>query len=240
MKLNKYTLPINTLTSIIEINKIKSDHFIKTIDGRGDIIFKHRDPICDFYFKINLQDSSKKGDSIHLQWKPTSPKVVEEHSAFSSPNEIKQYITNWELLLKQYDELTLDDDEIINEFQTNYFNQFEIIDDEYSKRPLADYQILYLEEYLSNIVVKIDDFKNEYNREIIQEIIDDSSALRLQLTSFTKSEVAKRISKIWSKMRKAGVEVMKELLGEIRKEVIATITKHALDGIPHVISKLLH
>ena len=65
----------------------------------------------------------------------------------------------------------------------------------------------------------------EYEKFIFQEGILD---LRNNLTKKSKKWVVKRLSKIWGRIAKQGVPLIKEFLTEVRKEIIKHVVKHLL------------
>ena len=80
-------------------------------------------------------------------------------------------------------------------------------------------------EFIENEIEKHITSKNSNEIILIQEGILD---LRNNLTKKSKKWVVKRLSKIWGRIAKQGVPLIKEFLTEVRKEIIKHVVKHLL------------
>ena len=64
---------------------------------------------------------------------------------------------------------------------------------------------LFIGSYLDNAILKLESAITEENKEEIEDLIADANSLKTEQTQLTKKQVIKRLSKIWAKARKYGL-----------------------------------
>ena len=105
-------------------------------------------------------------------------------------------------ILKEYNNInSIYDDPIIERYQKEFEVQFDIPDDD---ADIASYDLdkqLFIDNYLDNIIKKLEAAKTENNEKEISEIIYDADSLRKQQTQLTKRQIIKKLSTIWQQFR---------------------------------------
>jgi hypothetical protein len=138
----------------------------------------------------------------------------------------------WLNLLKEYETVnSFFDDPITKAFEEEFYSEFEIIEENADKEPFKTKQILFLDEYLETVSEGLKEQINDQNKNALEEIQEDISTLRNQLTVKSKKWVVKYLSKICAKIAKQGIKFIKEFLSETKKEIIKQSIKRLVDYV---------
>jgi len=194
----------------------------------------------DFKFKIVRNDDSFEdfdtieGDGINdengIDDIGTFDNVVESFKEWLN-NSACEFINivRDENILPDYWEIIKDP--VTKKYQEEFFDEFEIIDENSETEPFNLQQQLFLDSYLDKVIKDIDKFKTNENTLLITQIKNDSRQLKDEIPRITKKETIKKLSTIWAKMRKAGLNIIKELFIAVKQEIIKAIIKGTL-GLP--------
>lgn len=203
------------------------------------------DPESDFYFQCNFQDQSGR---FNIKYKPVnSSHVLEQTETQVELKALVSRVSSWANVLKEYIETpTFYDDPILQQYQDEFFKDLEIDEPDADTKPFDFTRQLYLDQYISNIKGLLTEYKESATTEQIIEINSiesDCDNLRQDITIISKNEAVKRISKIWAKGRKYGLELIKDMLKEFKKEAVSWIAKKMLEnpeGLFNTIKGLLN
>jgi hypothetical protein len=215
----KKKLPLNIIKNF-QPKENKNIFLVRPEEGEGFLLhFSDVDSESEFYFRIiQFKDSN---NTFLIEYSPASANSNAKYSNWFAVGDVNNRFDAWLKLLSDFNETeTIFDDPITKGFQEEYFNFFEIVDEDAESKPLKSKQILILDEHLLGIEEKIDDFITEKNKEAVKEIKKDVAELREELTKKPKKWVIKKLSFIWAKMTKQGTKLLKEFLNEGRKEAI--------------------
>ena len=206
----------------------KGENF-QTIEADGFMMkFIDNDSNSDFYFNIE-QYKIDRDFQLLIDFKPINKQSITNRKTWIKAQELQTQFSIWLKLLEGYNSVrTIYDDPIVESYSNDFYEEFEVIDEEADKVPLSPDQILLLDkhlEFIENEIEKHITSKNSNEIILIQEGILD---LRNNLTKKSKKWVVKRLSKIWGRIAKQGVPLIKEFLTEVRKEIIKHVVKHLL------------
>ena len=216
MALKKKDIPIRVL-EILEPFVIKEGKCFQ-IDYNSNSLLKFidRDNNSDFYFEINKFEK----DLITLTIKPFSKSTVNGSGVVIQSKDLGTYFTNWILILEQYEKVkSVYDDPILHSFEEEFFSDFEILEEDKNK-PLENDKILLLDEYLANLADGLGKHKTEENIKRIEEIQSNILLLQENLTNHSREEIAKKIVKIFAKIKKLGTKYLKEFITAGRKKLM--------------------
>lgn len=200
------------------INKV-GENFI-SVDSEKDLIrFSDVDTESDFRFYI--KEYRVKGQfQVLIEYTPHSELTTDKRELWIQGTEIGKYFNSWIKYLKMYDTVkSIFEDPIIESFRDDYYTEFEIVDEEKDK-PLKPKQILLLDDYFEKVTKKLDKHITESNSAEIDEIKNDITELRENLSSKTKLWIANKVSWIWAKMTKLGPKLMKDFVNEGNKQIV--------------------
>lgn len=188
------------------------------------------DPESDFYFNIEQYKLDREFQLL-IDFKPTNKQNLANRKTWIKAQDLQTQFSNWIKLLEGYNNVrTIYDDPIIDSFANEYYDEFELIDEEADKVPLSTKQILLLDEHLDLIQNGITKYITSTNADEIKLIQEGIQDLKSNMTKKSKKWIFKKLSRIWGQIAKQGVPLIKEFLTEVRKEFIKQGVKYILNG----------
>lgn len=208
----------------------KGEHF-QSIDSNGFMLrFIDVDPESDFYFNIEQYKLDREFQLL-IDFKPTNKQNLANRKTWIKAQDLQTQFSNWLKLLEGYNKVrTIYDDPISESFAKEYYDEFELIDEEADKVPLNTEQILLLDQHLELIEKGITKYITPNNASEIKLIQEGIQDLKSNMTKQSKKWVFKKLSKIWGQIAKQGIPLIKEFLTEVRKEFIKQGVKYILNG----------
>ncbi len=213
--------------------------FIQEIREKNCLIsLEDKDANSTFSFAVQKSEVTSNGQILFtFKKKPRSNMDLSEYSGTFSSDKIISQFNNWVGIIKGYEKITLTYDEIFEKKNQEYFYQeFEILDEDADKNPFSPQQQLYINEYVKIIQAVLEKNNDKYDTE---ELIKYAEIIREQLPISTKKQVLKSISKLLAKVQKKGLDLLKEVWSEAKKEIIKRVIEGSFEGIPKLITDLL-
>jgi hypothetical protein len=225
----KKKLPLNIIKNF-QPKENEKIFLIRPEEGQGFLLhFSDIDPESEFYFRI--VQFNEKDNKFLIEHSPTNSNSNAVSKAWFAVGDLNNRFDAWLKLLSEFNETeTIFDDPILKGFQEEYYTSFEIVDDEATTKPLTSKQILLLDEHLTDIENKIDEFVNDTNKESIEDIKEDITELKSELTKKPRKWIIQKLSLVWGKITKQGTPFIKEFLNEGKKEAIKQGVKFLIEG----------
>ncbi|AEA42968.1 hypothetical protein [Fluviicola taffensis] len=197
----------------------KGKNFLNIDPDKFMIRFIDKDPGSDFYFNVE-EFRLDKGFQLLIDWKPLDKQNVANKRMWIAASALDQFLSKWLELLDGYDKVkTVFDDPIVESYSEDFFSEFELIDED-EEQPVTIKQALLIDEHLDSITNRIDTFINDKNELQIIEIKKDIQDLKENLTTQSKKTILKSLTRIWGKIAKQGIPLIKEFLTEAKKQII--------------------
>ncbi|MCD8415985.1 hypothetical protein LNI89_11300 [Tenacibaculum dicentrarchi] len=236
--MRKKDIPITILKALKEFVNLKGNKFEIVNPENYLLKIEDKDKESDFHFIVEKFENQNGRFNLLLNFKPKSQNEITAHRTWIETKNLESSFHNWLSLLNEYDNLpSFFDDPILKSFEDEYYSEFEIIEENADREVFNSKQILLLDEHLDYIENRIDDFKNEENKNEIIEIKNDISELRKNLSKKTKTWVIKNLSKVWAKITKEGPVLMKEFLTESKKQLIKESVKGLIESAKLIIEQ---
>lgn len=198
---------------------VKTDALFHLIDN---------DPISDFYFKIYPSNEATK---YIIEFKPRHSQTTEKYRSEQTIEAVSKQFDGWINILDEYNKIhSIYDDPIIEAYQKEFETQFELLDKDAEYASFDLDKQLFIDNYLDNAILKLESEITEGNKGEIEDLIAEANSLKTEQTQLTKKQVIKRLSKIWAKARKYGLNLLKEIYVEARKELIKHLIKEMLES----------
>lgn len=229
----KKSLPLELLKGIQEA--INGKHELIRIEKgeKAIVVMRDADPDSEFYFCIRENTSSNKGSFPFLVTVQPSGRNSNKPSNFG--RDIGQVIENfkeWVAILEEYNNLkTIFDDPVITGYQNEFFADYIVLDEDGDRNPFEISKQAILDEYLKSTLEKLEVYKNESNKDRIESIQGDIQELRTEVSRSTKSIVMKKLSKIWAKCTKEGIDIVKDIYLEGKKKFIKFVLENGVDTL---------
>ncbi len=226
----KKKIPLEILKSL-ETVVLRKKEYYKLVKSDNNLLeLKDTDENSDFYFNV-IEHKFNNGKLIfHIDRKPTSSKSSLNNKLWINSNEVESYVSSWETILEGYEKVkTIYDDLLLEKYKTEFEQEYQILDNDSETSSFELKQQIFLDNYLEKVLVKLENYKDENNEIEIAEIIYEVKNLREEQTQLTKNQVIKRLSLVWAKARKVGLQLLKEIYIEAKKEIIKTIVKAIIE-----------
>lgn len=185
------------------------------------------DKNSDFYFKIY---PSKTEGKLDVFWKPAHSNSVNEVTGEIENSKIEGVFNKWISIIKDYSVIhSIYDDPLLASYQKEFESEFKIIDEDANYAPFNLEQQIFLEEYLGKVEEKLLKYRNDENSTEVEDLLLDVKELKEEQTKLNKNEVVNRLSRLWAKARKVGINLLKEIFIESRKELIKHLISTLLE-----------
>jgi hypothetical protein len=226
MNKKKKELPLIVLKQLERFTSLQGKQF-EIIDPENfllKVVEIDDEPI--FYFNIESYELNNSSYHFLMSRKPRSETFQGQYRTRIPIAKLEEQFAEWLKLLNQYESThSFYDDPIVKAFSDEYFDDFEIIDEDADFAPLTTKQILILDEHLEYIEENIDKYKSEENEKTIERVKQDITSLRKSLTSKSKSFVFRSLCNIWGKLTKLGTQFITDFTSETKREIVKRSVK---------------
>jgi len=229
--------PLSQLKNI----QVLLNEFRKLIFQNSDIIDQIKDPRNliylryknneIFFFKVTSPNLTADFRSFfNFNYLPQDENSFNQTSFNNESSIILEHFSIWINLLREYEEVNLDEDEIIENFyQEEFFHDFEILDEDAYTAPFEHEKQVILYNFLTYI-------ETELKRQLtddpeIKELIAETEEFKDNIQNFSKKVVVKKFSRILAKIKKKALSMIIEILNEGKKEIIKRALTGGLDEI---------
>lgn len=222
--MKKQNTPAALLSLYADINEMMDrnlSHFEVNDDG---ICIFDNDISTGFYFKASANPTT-----YMVEFKPASHMDLTIFKKRMGKYEhIVGLFKSWQEILKIYDEVP----KMLGiDIEQTYFDEFsyniKLVDEDADTKPFDLARQVFLTEYCQRTEQILLKERNDNNAYEIDEIISKVDDLKKNITKSTKSDVFNRLYRIWAKIRKAGLQLFKDV-------AVSLITDLAKDGVINV------
>ncbi|QQU04236.1 hypothetical protein [Myroides odoratus] len=201
---------------------------IYTIKKEGIVKFVDIDPNSDFYFKIEKEEINGSNHILEVSYKPFKENsIIGIDKRRMDISDLKKCLESWMIMMSKYNQLKyIDDleDPIVESFAEEYYDTFEIIDEDAEINPYPLHQIEKIEFLLTEIQTKIEKDKEKIieqsSPKVVEEIEERIQDIRQTIYKSTKKTISKKISRLFGFMTKEGGNLVRILVQEGVKEAI--------------------
>ena len=222
MKKNKREIPL-VILQVIEPYFKNEEKNLEISEGEGLLLIKEKALNSDYFFEVKDYHKEAKGFFLTVERKPESINSVKTDKRKIPYKSLDNYFKQWSNILKQYEEVKIFDDPILEKNFNEFYDKYKSADEDADTASFEVEKILALDEYLGKCRTKLIEMKqnsNDYNEDEIDDLIEDVEVMKENMTSETKNKVVERLSMFLGKAKKIGVSVLKELFVKISVEAV--------------------
>jgi hypothetical protein len=163
---------------------------------------------------------------LEIRHKPASPTNIGVFAGRIAIGSFANVFAAWYSMIEEYRKTkTLFDDPILKKYAEDFYTEFESADEDANTLSFNLKQQLLLDNALTQVIQVLDEQTTEANKEVIAEIIEEVVEVQSTVTENTKQETFTKMSRIFAKIQKAGIKVIKHVAPIIEKEIIGAIIK---------------
>jgi len=196
-------------------------------DPNSIVLLIDKEEESDYYFKIARGENRQGVFNYYIEMMPKTVNLLKKHETWCPIDVVIKYLTKWLSILESYSEVEdIFEDPIIRQYQKNFEDQFKIVDNGADFYGFNLDQQMYLKIYLEETKSKFVQLVNGRSTEeiiIIEEIFEEINEAQTNLTKETKNQIIKRLSKIWAKSQKIGLEVLREVFVNVASQIMTRL-----------------
>jgi hypothetical protein len=233
--MNPKQLPLklaqDTQNLLKTIRKVQADNSdVVEIKSQDGVTITLKDSTSDFYFEISEPSYSNSISYFKINFNPVSEHAITPATFTENSAGVLKAIGNWIDLIKQFNEVTWTEEDVINKFYEKEFDaEFDNVDEGAANEPFATAEQEKINTFLVRLIGNAKAIQHAYK---VDEIIEQAEQLKKDLPISTTKKFIRGFRKLVITIKKSGVEVAKELFKEGLKEAV----KYALtQGYQHVI-----
>ena len=213
--------PFLTKTSeLVEFGDTENEQLLKFVD---------KDPNSDFYFIIEKSKFESGKLVVLLTQAPKNRDVIDKYTFWTHGTHLETQFNEWLTIVERYTTIkSTFDDPILKQYEEEFFTDFEIIDNDANFKSFDFNQQLFLEDYLDKVIISLETQTDKENEDQLNEITNDINDLKKKLTVTTKKATIEKLVKIWAKIRKVGLPLIKEAYVQVRNELIKQLIQGQL------------
>lgn len=210
----------NTYYSFVETDSNSKNIFRILIDGTK---------------RITNYDKSKYA----FEWKPNSSSSVKLSISQADLKDIGNQFKNWLQLIREIHETpSVHDDNFVNSYTEFYYEEFKIVDEDANTSPFDPNQQELVELYLNSLSIVIEQSADSLSETSKAEIISDIKDIESSLTITTKSQVMKKMSRVFAKIYKSSRRLAKDIIKEAKKQLIKKLIELGIEYGPKLLEGL--
>lgn len=227
MKIDYNKYPLSLLESFKQhryaMRKLCKEHNDIIVEEQTDLFltFKFKHDFLNGYYNIYDLKLDKGKKYFFVNKRPSNRDDNSVRNLMISEDAIEDSFKNWIDLIKGFKDFSLDD-EIEEEYEEEFYNQWKFIDDDADLKPFQLHQQIFILQFLNAADSLLEN--KEINHDI-EDIKKDIITINENITKFSKNTVIKYISRITAKgfkhSKKLGLELLTELKKHIFKELIS-------------------
>jgi hypothetical protein len=230
----KKTVPLAILKAIEPIlENLDRDIFVIDLQGRCVLRINDVDKTSDFFFEIEAYETGQNGQGktvLQLAYCPEGESSVGIHQTRIYLDTLLAVYKAWEGVVTEYDRVkSVFDDHILGKYEKEFFAEFEVLEEDADKVGFDFQKQLLIDNALAGVIKTLESKKDETNKEQIEELIKEAEEIKEDLTELTKKETASRISKLFAKIRKGGMKLIKDTYPILQKEIIGQAVKGLIE-----------
>lgn len=241
--ITKKDIPLDLLRIIEPIAQSNLDLIQFKREENTYYLFVEVDSNSNNFFKIFI-DGSKcisnyDWSKYAFQCKPANNSVTKHIVSQTTLEDIGERFKKWIQLIRDIHETpSVHDDNFIKQYTEFYYKEFQIVDADADISPFDPRQQDLVEHFLLTLANAIKKSKTELDETLRAEFISDIHVIQGSLSTTTKNQVIKAISKVFGKLYKSSRGFAKEMVTEMRKNLIKKLIELGIEYGPKLLEML--
>ncbi len=220
----KLALDIESAIKFLRNCARENDDTIEIIEHDSAIIYLEDLTINEFYFYVHSPTLSNDKTVCILEYNPKDESSDKPFSSVIKFDNLENYFNRWIEMLKVYNNIKFTEDDRFQQFyEDEIFADFEILDDDADIHPFNDSQQKILYSFLTGIAGYLE--AQKFDDDVANEIIEETIELRDNIPNLTKKNVAKKLSRLFAKIKRFKLVTFNEVYDVAKKEVIKYLLK---------------
>jgi len=212
-----------------------SDILELTKNNAFELLIEDKSKQSTFKFLIYRPSQSSANKILfNVELNPTSSVSLVSTRYTTEEKTVTTLLEAWTKLIRQYNDIHLTtEDSILNEYEKEFYDNFELVDEDADTNPYELEKQIILHNYFGNVIKLLQ--TNEIEN---SELIEEAKEIRENIPKMTKRTTVKKISRFFAKVRRKSLPLLKELLDAGKKELFKRAITGGFDLVDGLISSL--
>ncbi len=167
--------------------------------------------------------------------RPSDPNQMGNITMQVNVDGLVSYLNAWLKIIREYNDVkSVHDDNFEKAYSDFYFNEFKIFDKDADISPFDPNQQQIIELYLDSLTegVQATELVTENEKNLL---VTEIQQIKADLTINTKSQVMKKITKVFGKLHKKSKELVTEIVKETKKTLIKKLIELGIEYAPKLL-----
>lgn len=241
--ITKKDIPLDLLKTIEPIAQANLDLIQFRKEDNTFYCFVETDNNSKNFFKIFIDGTKRIGNYDRAKYafecKPANASNAKPTISQLSLNDLGGQFQSWLKLIRDIHETpSVHDDNFLKHYADFYYNEFKIVDEDLDTSPFNPNQQDLVEVYLLSLASAIEQTGEKLSDTTRKELLEEIQLIQTNLTITTKSQVMKRITKIFGKLYKTSKNLAKEIVTEAKKQLIKKLIELGIEYGPILLDSL--
>lgn len=215
----------------------KTNDIKRELPNQKEFLFRYTSiQFPTFFFELSRTDNSTTNGDITYQMiiKPFNDINVGTGQAGRN---LKGVITLFEIWLERidrYSELHIAtnniQDSILEQSEEEILDWFELVEEDAGTKSYDIKTQLLIDKIANNVIEAVNGYEGEISDDDRKILLAEARELKDIQTTLPKTEVVKRISKLWARTKKVSITLFKEALKDLIKDGIKGLLKGEFNG----------
>ena len=214
--LTKYPLALltdiqNVFNALRKEVKANNEHIRITHDKDAKIVIEDLNFQSEFFFSIQKPRLDKEV-KYTLTYSPSNKATTKENiiQGVSTQKRIINIFNSWLQTVKTYKRINIHPaNEVIREYQQQYYNSFKFLDDEGDDKPLEPKKQKQLSKFLELVITNL-----ESDDEVDEVFIEELRELNKCIPQLTQGQIKSSLSWLFAKMYYKGIDIVNRVTND--------------------------
>jgi hypothetical protein len=240
MTISKKDIPYGLLKAVEPLVQANWDIIQLKQDDNTYYSFVEKDPKSKNFFRVFIDGSKRIGNydkkGFAIEFKPLG--ATSTNSAVSQ-GDIELVITRlqeWIKILRDYDDtISVHDDNFTKRYAEFYYEEFKTKDEDANIAPFNPEQQDIIDLYLDAFSEVVKNSEEKLEEGAREQLLLEIAEIKQTLSTTTKSQVIKRVTKIFGKIYKSSKSLGKDVVTEAKKYLLKKLFDAGVEYGPKII-----
>ena len=186
----------------------------------------------NFEFVVSNPKFNNRKAIFTVEHIPENTASLKKKSLSTVPDSVLKTLKGWTAWIREYNKASLTaDDKILNEYENEFFQNFELLDEDADINPFELEKQIIIHNYIVHVVQIL-----EKNKEENSKLIAEANELKDNIPNLTKRKTVKKLSRFFANVRKKSLVLLKEILVEAKKELYKRAIKGGFDFVGELLN----
>jgi uncharacterized protein YrzB (UPF0473 family) len=224
----KKDIPLVVLEALDPFVKSTSEKFVLVDPNNSLLKIIDTEKDSSFYFEVVNYTSEKGKTYLQLDFKPRNKCDISNYRMPIDHSVLATQFQQWLTLIEAYEKVQIYEDPILRKYQEEFCAEFTIVDEDANTSSYNLTTQLWISEYCDKVLLLLESNNTSETNDQIQILKSEITELKINQTKYTKKKVIELLTKIWARSRKIGLNLLKDIYIDVRRELIKQLVQSQL------------